>query len=141
MAERPSRLASSANLYDLQLKQHKLLSKDKRTHSLPISGSSGRRAVGCGTEERAWVELVWTEPRSSNTFPRRCRCKLCVRLTGHQMIIHSLNKCMLRARFVLETWRPGWQACLQGACQPVEGQSDSRGCCYKAPPTWWLKTT
>jgi hypothetical protein len=97
--------------------------------------------MGCSTEERAWVELVWTEPRSSNMFPQRCRYKLCVRPTWHQMIIHSLNKRMLRARFVLETWRPRWQACLQGACQPVEGQSDSWGCCYKAPPTWWLKTT
>lgn len=96
--------------------------------------------MGCGSEERAWVELVWTEPRSSNMFPRHCRCKLCVRLTGHQMIIHSLNKCMLRASFMLETW-PGWQARLPGACQPVEGQSDSQGCCNKAPPMWWLKTT
>lgn len=141
MAERPSQLASSANLYDLQLKQRKLVSKDKRTHSLPTSGSSGRRAVGWDNEERAWVELVWTEPRSSNTFPRLCRCKLCFRLTGHQMLIHSLNKCMLRARFVLERRRPGRQACLQGACQPVEGQSDSQGYCNKAPPMWWLKTT
>ena len=50
MAERPSQLASSANLYDLQLKQHKLVSKDKRTHSLPTSGVL--RQEGCGLGQR-----------------------------------------------------------------------------------------